>query len=131
MLNIINSLGLSNILVIVTRYFGGILLGTGGLVRAYSEATNSALKKAEIISMDLGISAYVEVGYSDLSKIKYYFEQKNVEIVKQKFEENIKIFINLTEDKFDKIVENKDNSNFKILSFGKIEKKYIKNMDNF
>ena len=78
MLNIINSLGLSNILVIVTRYFGGILLGTGGLVRAYSEATNNALEKAEITSMDFGLSAYIEVGYSDFDKAKYYFEQNNI-----------------------------------------------------
>ncbi|MBR1539845.1 MAG: YigZ family protein [Clostridia bacterium] len=130
MLNIINSLGLSNILVIVTRYFGGILLGTGGLVRAYSEATNIALEKAEIIEMDLGISAYVEVSYSDLNKIKYYFEQNGIEMVHQEFNENIKIFINLQENKFDEIVGNKENFNFKILSFGKIKKKYIKNMDN-
>ena len=130
MLNIINSLGLSNVLVIVTRYFGGILLGTGGLVRAYSEATNIALEKADIIEMDLGISAYVEVSYSDLNKIKYYFEQNGIEMVRQEFNENIKIFINLQENKFDGIIENRGNFNFKILSFGKIEKKYIKNMDN-
>ena len=129
MLNIINSLGLSNILVIVTRYFGGILLGTGGLVRAYSEATNNALEKAEIISMDLGLSAHIEVGYSDFDKAKYYLEQNNIEIEKQEFNENIKIFVNLTEDKYEQIIENKESFNFKILSFGKIEKKYIKNMD--
>ena len=131
MLNIINSLGLSNILVIVTRYFGGILLGTGGLVRAYSEATNVALEKAEIIVMDFGFSAYFEVSYSDLNKIKYYFEQQKIEIIDQKFEENVKIFANLTDDKYDVIIENKEELNFTILSFGKIEKKYIKNMDNF
>lgn len=130
-LNIITSMGLSNILVIVTRYFGGILLGTGGLVRAYSEATNCALEKAEIIPMDLGISAYVEVSYSDLNKIQYYFEQNYIEIVNQEFNENIKIFINLTEDKFDKMIANKENLKFIFLSFGKIEKKYIKNIDIF
>ena len=129
MLNIINSLGLSNVLVIVTRYFGGILLGTGGLVRAYSDATNNALEKAEIITMDLGLEAYIEVDYSDLSKAKYYFEQNNIEIVNQEFNEKIKIFINLTENKYCQMLENKENFNFKILSFGKITKKYIKHID--
>ena len=43
--------GLSNVLVIVTRYFGGILLGTGGLVRAYTGATEAAFNKTEIIEM--------------------------------------------------------------------------------
>ena len=85
MLNIISSLGLSNILVVVTRYFGGILLGTGGLVRAYSEATNIALEKAEIINIDMGKEAFLEVPYSDLSKLKYYFEKNNINIVSQEF----------------------------------------------
>jgi len=104
-------------------------LGTGGLVRAYSDATNVALEKADIISMDLGLSAYIEVGYSDFDKAKYYFEQNKIEVVNQEFNENIKIFINLIEDEYDQMIENKANLNFKILSFGKIEKKYIKNMD--
>lgn len=131
MLNIINSLGLSNILVIVTRYFGGILLGTGGLVRAYSEATNLALEKAEIISINLGISAFIEVTYSDLSKIKYYLEHNNIEITNQEFNENVKVFINIVENEFDEILRNKANLNFIILSFGKIKKKYIKCIDNY
>lgn len=129
MLNIINSNGLSNILIIVTRYFGGILLGTGGLVRAYSDATKVALDNAEIINMDLGYSAFFEITYSDLGKAKYYFEQHKIEVIKQEFDENIKIFVNLTENKFENIAENKQNLNFNILSFGKIEKKYIKNID--
>ena len=45
---------LCNILVIVTRYFGGILLGTGGLVRAYSETTQKAIENAQKIEMILG-----------------------------------------------------------------------------
>ena len=130
MLNIINSLGLSNILVIVTRYFGGILLGTGGLVRAYSEATNAALDKAEIISMDLGFATYIEVEYGDLNKAKYYLEQNNIEITNQEFEETVKIFINLTEQKYNQTLGETDNLNFKILSFGKRDKKYVKNVDN-
>ena len=129
MLNIINSMGLSNILVIVTRYFGGILLGTGGLVRAYSEATSSALEKAEIIEMDLGYLVSFEVNYSDLGKIKYYFEQNKIEIVKQEFEQNVIFFVNLTEEKYCQIIDNKEALNFKILSFGKIAKKYIKSID--
>ena len=48
-LKLILEKGLSNILVVVTRYFGGILLGTGGLVRAYSGATELALEKASIV----------------------------------------------------------------------------------
>ena len=53
-LNILKGRNLSNILVIVTRYFGGTLLGTGGLVRAYSDATIEALKNADIITKIYG-----------------------------------------------------------------------------
>lgn len=50
-LEVINGKGLKNVLVVVTRYFGGVLLGTGGLVRAYTEATKEALENAETVEM--------------------------------------------------------------------------------
>ena len=49
MLNLLKGNNLCNVLVVVTRYFGGILLGTGGLVRAYSEATNLVIQKSKLI----------------------------------------------------------------------------------
>ena len=49
MLNILKKENLCNVLVIVTRYFGGILLGTGGLVRAYSQSTQDVIEKSNII----------------------------------------------------------------------------------
>ena len=109
MLNIINSLGLSNILVIVTRYFGGILLGTGGLVRAYSEATNVALEKAEIIEKDLGKEVSLEVEYSDLQKLKYYFEQNSINIINQEFGEKVKVFFEISVEKLKSLELDKEN----------------------
>lgn len=50
-LEVINGKGLKNVLVVVTRYFGGVLLGTGGLVRAYTEAAKEALENAETVEM--------------------------------------------------------------------------------
>lgn len=125
MLNIINSLGLSNILVIVTRYFGGILLGTGGLVRAYSEATNVALEKAKIIQKDLGIEASLEIEYSELQKLKYYFEQNEIKIINQEFEEKIKIVFEIGKEKFENMLNNKENMNFNFSDLIAIRTKYI------
>ena len=125
MLNIINSLGLSNILVIVTRYFGGILLGTGGLVRAYSEATNVALEKAEIIEKDLGKEVSLEVEYSDLQKLKYYFEQNSIKIINQEFGEKIKIFFEINNEKLENLELNRENLNFKFSKLDVIKEKYI------
>ena len=72
MLQNIKKNDLINVIVIVTRYFGGILLGTGGLVRAYSKATNDSLEKAEIIEIKKGERIQLTILYRDLQFIKYY-----------------------------------------------------------
>ena len=125
MLNIINSQGLSNILVVVTRYFGGILLGTGGLVRAYSDATIGALENANKTDKDLGLIVKLTVSYADVEKIKYYFKQEDINIINNEFDENVNIFIEITKEKYNKILENKEEFNFKILSNNVIKESYI------
>ena len=60
MLNILQGNNLCNIIVIVTRYFGGILLGTGGLVRAYSDATKKAIQKSELVFQKDGFEIELE-----------------------------------------------------------------------
>ena len=69
MLNILQKNNLCNVLVVVTRYFGGILLGTGGLVRAYSEATMKAIDEAKKVDIYQGAEYKVKVetdyGYED------------------------------------------------------------------
>ena len=72
MLNILKKENLCNVLVIVTRYFGGILLGTGGLVRAYSQSTQDVIEKSNIILKQEGYVAILEVEYKDLEKLRYF-----------------------------------------------------------
>lgn len=124
-LNIIISKEITNILVIVTRYFGGILLGTGGLVRAYSEATNQALEKVNIIQKDYGLEVMFETSYSDLEKMKYYFKQNNITIVNTIYEEKIKIMVEITDEKLVKILENRKDLNFKFEDYKILQKKII------
>ena len=62
-LETINHAGVADVIVVVTRYFGGILLGTGGLVRAYTAAASGALQQAEIVSMRLVTDCAVTVPY--------------------------------------------------------------------
>ena len=97
MLQIISKNDLINVIVIVTRYFGGILLGTGGLVRAYSKATNDSLEKAEIIEIKKGERIQLTILYRDLQFIKYYCEKNSIKIVKTDFSEEPKVRIELTE----------------------------------
>ena len=66
MLTFLSKTNIVNTLVIVTRYFGGILLGTGGLVKAYSESTKKALEKAKITKIEEGFLYKIEIKYSDL-----------------------------------------------------------------
>lgn len=113
MLGIITGKELTNILVIVTRYFGGILLGTGGLVRAYSEATNSVIENSIIIKKDYGLEVSFETDYPELEKMKYYFRQNNVKIVDTQYGEKIKIIVEITEEKLEKMEKNKNDLNFK------------------
>ena len=99
MLNILSKNNLSNILVIVTRYFGGILLGTGGLVRAYSAACNKALDMAEIIDMDIYELYEIEMSYEDVKKFKYFAQNNNITIKNEEYSDVIKIQIAIKNEK--------------------------------
>lgn len=63
-LEAIGHAGISDVIVVVTRYFGGILLGTGGLVRAYTAAASGALQQAELVSMRLVVDCSLRVPYT-------------------------------------------------------------------
>ena len=131
MLNILQGLGLSNCLVIVTRYFGGILLGTGGLVRAYSDATKLALENTEIIIKDLGIEVKFIISYSDLQKLQYYFNKNDIKILDTKYNENIEVFFEITKEKYEDILKQEENVNlnFNILNKEILKDKYIEVRD--
>lgn len=72
-LDVIRKNGLTDIAVIVTRYFGGTLLGTGGLVRAYTASALGAVKEAQIITYDIYSTVSIEASYSDYQKFTPIF----------------------------------------------------------
>ena len=74
-LDIIRKNGLTDTVVVVTRYFGGTLLGTGGLVRAYSAAAIGAIEAAEIITYDIYVTLNIETTYSDYQKFSPIFSE--------------------------------------------------------
>jgi uncharacterized YigZ family protein len=74
-LDVIRKNGLTDIAVIVTRYFGGTLLGTGGLVRAYTAAALGAVKDAQIITYDIYATISIEASYSDYQKFAPIFAE--------------------------------------------------------
>lgn len=110
MLNILSKKELTNILVIVTRYFGGILLGTGGLVKAYSEACSLAIKNSGIIEKKLLNVYKVEINYSDIDKFKYFAKNNNIIILKEEYLENVILEIGINEkEELNKIDEKEKN----------------------
>ena len=76
---------LIDIAVIVVRYFGGTKLGTGGLVRAYSDAVNLAVQSAKIVAYEKQITIEVEIAYEHIRLVEYECEQHKVEIINKVF----------------------------------------------
>ena len=95
MLNILQKNNLCNVVVIVTRYFGGILLGTGGLVRCYSEATMQAIDKTPKVNLDMGKEYKVKIEYNELENFKYYCKKNNINITNIEYENEVICYVEL------------------------------------
>lgn len=73
--------GLTNVAAVVTRYFGGTLLGTGGLVRAYSSAVKEGLSHSEFVTMYWGTVLRVGTDYNGVGKLQYLFAQRQIPVI--------------------------------------------------
>lgn len=125
MLNILKKSNLCNVLIIVTRYFGGILLGTGGLVRAYSGACSGVIEIANKISIELGCEFKVTIEYSDFQNFQYYCKKMNIKIVNTYYGESVECNVEMKNEIKDKFLEDLQNKEINILSFEEYESKYI------
>ena len=110
-LNVIRKNNLNNILIVVTRYFGGILLGTGGLTRAYSNTALESIEKGRIVEVENGLQATVEIEYSENEKFRYYCEKNNIKIVETEYLENIIHKIELNEEEYNKLIQKNKEDN--------------------
>lgn len=98
MLTLLQKNNLVNVLIVVTRYFGGILLGTGGLVRAYTDSSKQALEAAKIIELQYGEILEYCIEYYEFEYFKYICEKNNIEIINTEYSNNIKAIIKLKEE---------------------------------
>ena len=97
-LDVISGAGLSNVIVIVTRYFGGTELGTGGLVRAYSGATAEVLKNSEIVEVtDARLTEFV-IDYGLLPKLQHICMELGIIIYETEYFEKVKISVLITKE---------------------------------
>ena len=105
MLDVLLREGITNVAVVVTRYFGGVLLGTGGLVRAYQEATKAGLNASKIIVKQKGKRLAVQTDYTGLGKLQYLFASENVTIEETEYTENVTIHAVIPEDSIESIIK--------------------------
>ena len=97
-LDVISGAGLSNVIVIVTRYFGGTELGTGGLVRAYSGVTAEVLKNSEIVEVtDARLTEFV-IDYGLLPKLQHICMELGIIIYETEYFEKVKISVLITKE---------------------------------
>ena len=125
MLSILQGKNLNNVLVIVTRYFGGILLGTGGLVRAYSESTTNAIEKAETKKIQKGAEIELEIGYQEYENLKYYLSKINGKINSSEYKDNIKATIQIPVSYVDDFTFNYQKLPFEIKNSKKVKEKFV------
>ena len=90
-LEVIRGRELTNVLVIVTRYFGGTLLGTGGLIRAYQAAAKEGIKNSDLAQVCDGITAVITTDYNAYGKLQYICNDNNVDIIDTDFGANVTI----------------------------------------
>lgn len=104
MLEVLRGNELTNICAVVTRYFGGVLLGTGGLSRAYSGALSEALKDADIITMNLMDILSCRVDYTLTGKLMHIFEKRGITIKDTDYSNSVKYKIALPPGSTDPLI---------------------------
>lgn len=93
MLDVLCGQQLYDVAVVVTRYFGGVLLGTGGLVRAYSQAVQEGLLHCEIIEKKKGIPVEIVTDYTGLGKLQYMTASRQIIVLDTLYEDQVKMKI--------------------------------------
>ena len=89
MLDVLLKENIHNAAVVVTRYFGGVLLGTGGLVRAYQQATKAGLLASEIIEKKDGAVLFIRTDYTGIGRLQYLFAQEKITVMDTAYEADV------------------------------------------
>ena len=125
MLNILEKQELSNVLLVVTRYFGGILLGTGGLVKAYSDASKKVIENSNIVEKEEGYELEITLGYENIGDFEHYCTQNGISILKKEFTDKIKYIVEISKEKYKNNVKNNPNNNYQNLPAKILDTKFI------
>lgn len=105
MLDVLLGEEIHNAAVVVTRYFGGVLLGTGGLVRAYSSAVKAGLASSVIITRIQGVKLEIGIDYTGLGKVQYILGQKGIRILDSEYTDTVRLEVLMAEEVKDQVKE--------------------------
>lgn len=125
MLNILQKNNLCDVVAIVTRYFGGILLGTGGLVRAYSDSLLQTIEISDKIEKCIGEEFEVQLEYNNLESFKYYCRINDIFIEDLKYSEIVICKIQIEQSKKEKLLEDFETKKVNLLNLKYLSKKMI------
>jgi uncharacterized YigZ family protein len=109
MMDILENMGLTDVCAVVTRYFGGTLLGTGGLVRAYSGALKDGLEHCEIAEVASGSLIRYSISYDLYGKISHMSESGMLYIMEQEFAQDVTVSLLVREEDCGKTAKNIEN----------------------
>ncbi len=102
-LEVINGAGITNVLIIVTRYFGGVLLGTGGLVRAYTQAAQAGIAASGVGELVYSQKLTLTVAYDKVNTIQYFLGQKSITIQDSRYAADVEFDICVKESDLETI----------------------------
>lgn len=106
-LNVLKNHNLENVVAIVIRYFGGIKLGAGGLLRAYTKAVSDCLAISNIIEKKEGLIILLEISYDNLNKLYKLIDEDNIK--EKEYSDNLILTIHILKDKYEKIKDELNN----------------------
>lgn len=105
----IQSFEVTNVLVVVVRYFGGVKLGVGGLISAYKIAAQMALENSEIVERTIDKHFIISFGYANMNKVMRIIKEKNLQIISQKMEMDCEIEISIRKKNVQNLLDTFEN----------------------
>lgn len=104
MLNVLQHSGLGNTAVVVTRYFGGIKLGAGGLVRAYTQSVSNALSELNTVTAFIKIEMSLLLPYSQLATFEHWLKNTDITVVNKEFSDTLLLQLAVPESDADALL---------------------------
>lgn len=101
----LQSFGVTNILVVVVRYFGGTLLGVSGLINAYKTAAADVLNNSVIVEKTIEKEYCIDFTYNELNDVMQIVKQENLNVIKTQFEEKCKLYFSVRKSEVEKVVQ--------------------------